>query len=133
MTARDEGRHHGDDRRDEQEQVGSVAEETAKLLGALQDWAGEAGLGRAGTAAQGLVEGLRSVDDHVGHGEDCRWCPVCRLVNAARSTTPEVREHLAVAIGSLAQAATAALRQGDPAEGRDRGEGSGPTKVDLDD
>jgi hypothetical protein len=128
VTARDD-EHRGDDQQDQTDQLGSVSEEAAKLLGALQDWASEAGVGRAGAAAQGLVEGLRSVDDHVGHGEDCRWCPICRLVNAARSTSPEVREHLAVAIGSLAQAATAALRQ-DSGPGTD--ERDGPTHIDLD-
>lgn len=131
MTAHEDRHRHRDDQQDE---VGSVAEETAKLLGALHDWAGDAGVG---AAAQGLVEGLRSADDHVGHGQDCRWCPICRLVNAARSTSPEVREHLAAAIGSLAQAASAALRDPRPPSepgrsSRSQRSAGEPTQVPLD-
>lgn len=111
--------------------VGSVAEEAAKLIGALQDWATESGADRAGTAARGAAEVLRSVVDDIGHGEDCVYCPLCRLINRARVTSPEVREHLVEALASLAQAATAALQQ-QRREGPPR-RGSGPEHIDLDD
>ncbi len=132
MTEHEERRTAGEG--GDRPQVGSVAEEAAKLFGALHDWAGESGPGRAGEAADGLLGSLRSAGDHVGHGEDCRYCPVCQAIRMVRETSPEVREHLAVAIGSLAQAATAALRQSSPADASDHGSrGSGPEKVDLDD
>ena len=113
-------------------EVGSVAEEAAKLFGALNDWATQSGGSQAGAAAKNLAEGIRSAGDHVGHGEDCRYCPVCQGIRMIRETSPEVRENLAVAIGALAQAATAALRQGS-APRDDSDQHSAPTRVDLDD
>jgi hypothetical protein len=121
--------------------VGSVAEEAVKLAGALRDWARESGAAQAGVTVQGLSEDLRSVGDHVGHGQDCTLCPVCQGIRVLRQTSPEVREHLAAAIGSLADAATALLRQDarpEQGEGQDgigapRRRGSSPRSVDLDD
>jgi len=50
------------------------------------------------------------VEEHVATGaEECQWCPVCRGIQVVRSASPEVREHLATAVTSLAQAATAYL------------------------
>lgn len=117
--------------RGEAPEVGSVAEETAKLLGALQDWASESGAGQAGAAAKGVAEGLSSLGDHVGHGQDCRYCPLCQALRLIRETSPEVRDNLAVAIGALAQAATTALRQGSTPDGG--APGTGPSRIDLDD
>lgn len=112
--------------------VGSVAEEAAKLLGALRGLAGDAAGEAAAAAAPGLAGELGSLSDHLGHGPDCRYCPVCQGIRRVRDLSPEVREHLAVALGSLAQAATAALR-GDDVEPDERTEDSAPHKVDLDD
>lgn len=112
-------------------EVGSVAEEAAKLLGALQDWASETGAEQVRTTARGMADELGSVGDRVGHGQDCRYCPLCRALQLVRETSPEVREHLAVAVGALAQAATAALRQ--PPTTRPQDEEPGPRRVDLDD
>ena len=109
-----------------------MAEEAAKLLGALQEWAVESGF----TQAEGhdrTVGGLGAIDDHVGHGQDCAYCPLCRAINLARGTSPQVREHLAVAIGALAQAATAALRSYGTEAPPDDGRGSGFERIDLDD
>ncbi len=134
MTEPEPGAGTGGDPSTEAE-VGSVAEEAARLFGALQDWANESGFGAQGeaTASAGVAEGLRAAGEHLGHGPDCRYCPVCRAINLVRQTSPEVRESLAVAIGALAQAATASLRQDH--DGRDAGtsDSSGPTRVDLDD
>ena len=108
-------------------EVGSVAEEAAKLLGALQDWANESGADQVRTTARGMAEGLGSLGDHVGHGQDCRYCPLCRALQLVRETSPEVRENLAVAVGALAQAATAALRTPPgPDRGSDGGAGPAP-------
>ena len=99
------------------EPVGSVAEEAAKLFGAMGDWAREHG-------TPGWTDALGTVTDdlgeHIAHGEDCRYCPLCRGIQVVRSASPEVREHLASAILSLAQAATAYLSTS-PSEGRETG------------
>jgi hypothetical protein len=137
---RDRGRSSGEGPEGGQEagrsEVGSVAEEAAKLFGALNDWATQSGAGDAGTAAQHLAEGIRSAGEHVGRGEECRYCPLCQGIRVLRETSPEVREHLALAIGSLAQAATAALRQGDE-QANDAASSPSPSpsprRVDLDD
>lgn len=123
------GEQPGSDRFD----VGSVSEEAAKLLGALQDWARESGAGHARSTGQSVADALGSLGEHVGNGQDCRYCPLCQALRLVRETSPEVRENLAVAVGALAQAATAALRapgpRGDSASRPDHG----PRPVDLDD
>jgi hypothetical protein len=101
----------------ESEPVGSVAEEAAKLAGAMADWAKEHG----GAGWADTVSALaHDVDGHVANGEDCRYCPLCRGIQVVRSASPEVREHLASAISSLAQAATAYLSTS-PSDGREAG------------
>ena len=140
------------------EEVGSLAEEAAKLFGALTDWAqdqaGDLGdLGAAGArAAQddlhdlgahlaGLAghaaEAAASVQDHLAGALDdnlatgapeCHWCPVCRGVHAVRQVSPEVRAHLGAAASSLVQAA-AALMATTPPSGR----GRDVETIDLDD
>lgn len=112
--------------------IGSVSEEAAKLLGALSDWAREhgegAGAGLSGTLA-GLVEVARDVETHVG-GENCTYCPVCRVVAVVRATSPEVKGHLASAATSLLHAAAGVLATQVPPEGQRQG---GPMhRIDLD-
>jgi hypothetical protein len=83
---------------DDPEPVGSVAEEAAKLLGALSGWAREHGEG-ASAMADSLVGELH---DHIATGApECSWCPMCRTVAAIRQTSPEVRAHLTSAASSL--------------------------------
>lgn len=98
--------------------VGSVAEEAAKLLGALGgslgDWAKDA----AGDLEQHLATGA----------PECTYCPICRTVHAVRQLSPEVRTQLATAATALMQAAaglmaTAAQDQTRP----------GVERIDLDD
>lgn len=116
------------------EPVGTVAEEAAKLLSALSDWAkdqgadlGHAVAGFAGQAAQTA----REVDDHLATGAaECRWCPVCRTVHALRQTSPEVRTQLASAATSLLQAASAMLATAVPDQ---HGQRTGVEHIDLDD
>lgn len=113
-------------------EVGSVADEAAKLVQALSDWAREhgegAGAGIGGTFA-GLAEMARDVDAHVA-GENCTYCPLCRLIGVVRATSPEVRAHLTSAASSLLQAAAGALATPVPREG---GRGAEPVhKIDLD-
>ncbi len=115
--------------------VGSAAEEAAKLFGAIADWArdhgGDLGGSVAGLAAQasaGLGSVTEDLDVHLAHGEDCRYCPLCRAIQLFRTASPEVREHLQAAVASLAQAAAAALATTTPESRR-----SGVEHIDLTD
>ena len=72
---------------DADEPVGSAAEEAAKLLGAVSDWArehgGSLGAGVGGLATQ-MAAAVHEVDEHVATGApECRWCPV---ITAPRRT-----------------------------------------------
>ncbi len=95
------------------EDVGSVAEEAAKLFGALQDWAADTGAGQAdasAAAAAAMAAGLRGVNEHLATGgQDCTWCPVCQVVHRVRETSPEIRAHLSDAASSLLKAAAGLL------------------------
>ncbi len=97
----------------QQEQVGSVGEEAAKLLGALSEWAREQGTDYTGTAAGAastFAHAVHDVNEHIATGsQDCRYCPVCQVIHVVRQTSPEVRSHLAVAASSLMQAASGLL------------------------
>ena len=108
------------------EPLGSVADEAAKLLEALQGWAREGG----GEAAAGLGARLKDFETHLGPtGEPCTWCPLCQTVALVRQTSPEVRTHLATAASSLLQAA-AGLLDAHAASSAPRA--SGVEKIDLD-
>ena len=93
--------------------VGSVTEEAVKLLGALQDWAKESGseyVGATASAAEGAAAAMHRINEHVATGgAECTYCPVCRVISAVRGTSPEVKEHLSAAAGSLMQAAAGLL------------------------
>ena len=106
--------------------VGSVGEEAAKLLDALQDWAKE-----SSASGGSLGDQLRSANEHIATGgEDCTYCPVCQVIHRVREASPELRTHLAVATSSLLQAAATLLeaRASRPPAGE-----SQVTKIDLDD
>jgi hypothetical protein len=109
-----------------------VGEEAAKLMGALSDWARDQGTDYTGTAAgaaTSFAHAVRDVNEHIATGgEDCRYCPVCQVIHAVRSTSPEVRAHLSTAASSLMQAAAGLLAtHPTPAE-------RGPVeRIDLDD
>jgi hypothetical protein len=105
---------------DGREQVGSVAEEAAKLLGALSGWAREHGEGVSSTAGSMAGSVVDELHEHLATGSpECAWCPVCRTVAAVRQTSPEVRAHLAEAASSFMLAfsgmvvTTAPSREGD--------------------
>lgn len=76
--------------------VGSAAEEAARLLGALQDWARRSATGPADVP---IATG----------GPECRLCPVCQLIGILRDGSPEVVEHLSRAGDSLLAAFRAAV------------------------
>jgi len=119
------------DEHDPDGSVGSAAEEAAKLLGAVSEWAREHG-SDVGSAFGGLADQVSAaahdVDAHLATGDDCRYCPLCRAVHVYRSATPEVREHLASAVTSLAQAATAMLATAVPQQ-----RGTRVERIDLTD
>jgi hypothetical protein len=106
------------------EPVGSLAEEAAKLLGALSGWAREHGEGV--TAMTDSV--ADELHEHLATGSpECAWCPVCRTVAALRHTSPEVRAHLAGAASSLMLAVSGMMATRPPArDGR-------VEHIDLDD
>ena len=113
------------------EPVGSVGEEAAKLLGALSEWARDQGQEYAGSAqgAAGAFGGaLHDVNEHIATGSaDCRYCPVCQVIHVVRQTSPEVRTHLAMAAGSLMNAAAGLLATQAPTP-----KPGGVEKIDLD-
>lgn len=116
------------------EEVGSVAEEAAKLFGALQDLARERG-GDLGAGAQDLASqaaaAFGEASSHFATGSaDCTYCPLCRVVHVVRECSPEVRTHLALAAANLMQAAAAVLNTAVPTEGGKRK--AGVEKIDLD-
>lgn len=118
---------------EEEPEVGSVAEEAAKLVGALSDWAKEQGGGAGsglGGSLTGLVDLAREVESHVG-GENCTYCPLCRAIGVLRAASPEVRGHLATATTALIQAAASALATSVPADRQQPGSPVQP--IDLDD
>lgn len=108
-----------DEHGERHEPVGSVAEEAARLLGALQGWAGD-GTDEGPAGGAGL---LGSLNEHIATGDpECRYCPLCQVISAFRETSPEVRHHLSTAASSLLQAATGVLQA---AAGQGAGQGTG--------
>jgi len=77
---------------------GPAAAEALRLLSAVQD------LARDG------------VGEHAATGaEECRYCPVCRLIAILRGDRPEVTDRLAEAGTAFLAALRAALGPGSPA------------------
>lgn len=118
------------------EDLGTVAEEAAKLFGALGEWAKDQG-GDWASGVSGLAEHAastaRQVHDHLGENiatgsPECRYCPVCRTIHVVRTMSPEVRAHLSTAATSLLQAAAGVLATQVPPERR-----PGMERIDLDD
>ena len=110
------------------EDVGSVAEEAAKLLGALTGWAKDTAHDVNHAAGEHLATGA----------PECTYCPICRTVHVVRQTSPEVRAHLASAAASLMQAAAGILATAVPdgAGGGRAGPAAGRgavERIDLDD
>ncbi|MEO5710508.1 MAG: hypothetical protein ABIQ59_11875 [Nocardioidaceae bacterium] len=117
------------------EAVGSVTEEAAKLISALQDWAKDSGAeyaGAASSAAEGAASAMHRVNEHVATGgAECTYCPVCRVISAVRGTSPEVRAHLSTAATSLMHAAAGLLATDVP--DRSRSSDGAVERIDLND
>ena len=119
----------------EQEPVGSLAEEAAKLFAAVQGWAASKDLAGGAAAADEAADdadGDAPGQQHV-HGADsltgeCRYCPICQVVRYTRATSPEVRDHLASAAVSMTLAIRGLLENVE----RERSSRSEPVeKIDL--
>lgn len=97
MTTEDAGKPGGADQpgAHEGESLGTAAEEAAKLLDALRDWARRTG----GVANAHIATGA----------PECRLCPICQLISVLRESRPEVVDHLTDVAGSLAAAVRALL------------------------
>lgn len=93
------------------EPVGSLGSEAAKLLEALQDWAGGAAWGA----------------EHIATGSPaCSYCPLCRVISAVRDD-PEVRQQISTAVTSVVEVVAGLLSD----VGR-RPEHQGPEQQDDD-
>lgn len=111
------------------EEIGSAAEEAAKLFGALAGWAREHGGDLGHGVADAAQRSAHDLNEHLATGSaECQYCPVCRGIHLVRELHPEVRTHLAVAGASLMQAAGALLATVAPEE---RTEGTGRRRDDL--
>jgi hypothetical protein len=117
--------------------VGSLADEATRLLGALGGWAREHGVTDPDPASTDPAGGPHGHDGLTG---DCTWCPVCRTAQAVRRTSPEVRDQLLVAATALMQAGSgllAALQSSAEERGAPRPRPDGPPagrveRIDLD-
>ena len=115
-------------------EIGSVAEEATKLLGAVADWArdhgSDLGAGVAALADQAAAS-AHELNAHIATDDpECRYCPVCRTVHAVRSANPEVRAQLTTAASSFLQAVAGLLAAGQAGQA---GGGKPPVeRIDLD-
>jgi Family of unknown function (DUF5304) len=94
---------------------GPLAEEAARLVEAISEWARNA----VGDAS---VPG-------VGGGAECQVCPFCQLLALVRRTQPETFGHLADASTSMVAALRTVVERHDHAESPK----SGVERIDLDD
>lgn len=107
------------DSSDPRQDVGTVGEEAAKLLGALGDW-----------AKDHVGAGIGGVEGHLDTGApECTYCPICRTVHVLRQASPEVKAQVATAASALLQAVAGLMATPVP-EDRTRG---GVQHIDLDD
>ncbi len=122
---------------DEGEPVGSVGEEAAKLLHALQSWAKDSGGDYAdatAAAAQGAAGAFKDLNEHIATGgQDCKYCPICQAISVVRQTSPEVKAHLATAASSLMQAVAGVIATHAADQERARRAESSVEKIDLSD
>ena len=78
-------------------EVGSLADEAARLFAAAADWARQQA-GDSGTASGLSTPRLGDWlgQEHIATGApECRWCPICQAISLLRTTSPDVKEHVA--------------------------------------
>jgi hypothetical protein len=103
---------------------GPLAEEAARLVEALSDWA-RTHSGDIPGAVGAAVGG----PDQFGASVECRLCPVCQAIALLRQARPETFTHLLDASTAL----TAALRSVVETTGNGHRRSSGVERIDLDD
>lgn len=112
--------------------VGSLGEEAARLMETFARWAHDQGRDvgdGVSDLAGAAAEAARGVDEHLATGgEECRYCPLCRVITAVRSTSPEVRAHLSTAANSMLLAAAGMISTHVPDDDRR----SGFERIDVD-
>lgn len=94
---------------------GPLAEEAARLVEAITEWA------RGTVGEVSFPAG--------GAGPECQVCPVCQLLALLRRTQPETFGHLADASASMVAALRSVVERHDHGASR----GSGVERIDLDD
>jgi hypothetical protein len=92
---------------------GPLAEEAARLVEAIGDW------------ARGAVGDATSVPHS---GPECQVCPICQLLALLRRTQPETFAHLADASASVVAALRTVVERRDNSTARP----SGVERIDLD-
>ena len=97
---------------------GPLADEAARLVEALSDW------------ARGHVGEMPStLGQHVGGSAECRLCPFCQALALLRQAKPETFAHLLEASAAF----TAALRSVVETHAASAGGPGGVEHIDLDD
>lgn len=109
-----------------QEAVGSMSEEAAKLAAILQDWAART---QSGDPTAGLGE-LFGPNIATGAPE-CRVCPVCRTIAAARELGPDFYVNLGNVVSGLVAAAASAAADGSRGRGKDDAGSSSSPREDV--
>lgn len=133
------------------EPVGSLSEELAKLIGVVSGLTDSTAAASGPPDAESESESESEHDPpehdppehehHIANGSAaCQVCPVCQTIAFVRSTSPEVREHLAASAASFAAAArglvdAVAAQQrnngGTTADAQPGGRSSGVENIDL--
>lgn len=85
-------------------EVGSAAEEAAKLLAAVEDW------------ARRRTRHLLAEERVATGSPECQFCPVCQGIGALRHVRPEAVEHLLDAAASFVSALKTTLTTPPPPE-----------------
>lgn len=94
---------------------GPLADEAAKLVEAIGEW------------ARGAAGGISMAA--VGEGAECQVCPFCQLMALVRRTNPETFGHLADASASMIAALRTVVEKHDHQSTRK----PGVERIDLDD
>lgn len=87
--------------------TGPLAEEAARLVEALGEWA-------RGAVGDGPLAAM-------GEGADCQVCPLCQVIALVRRTQPETYAHLVDAATSMAAALRTAVERHDHGDRASRG------------
>lgn len=102
---------------DQQEPVGSLGEEAAKLFDALRTWSAERHGGSSwGQATNASEDDAATPGSHQSPCGECRVCPICRGIALFRAVSPEVKHHLASAATAFVQNLAEAMETSVPEE-----------------